>query len=320
MTSVVTFLNQPKLSEFDIQKGFNEKRLALVPLIENLLANHQLFKDNPISVTFSEKGVGSLVCIVDANNQKIVLKVPLGKTVASGEVMFLKVWEQAGVKVPQIIEEGLIADLPYILMEFIEAPILSDVSSEDKKDKWSSFELGRILRTMHVPKAVGYGSVIDDKAEFQTFEDWLGSKKIREGIEYIKNNGLLPIEESQILRVFSVLTDHAKNTQSSYCHFDFGASNIFATVPVTVFDPNPQFNNGYLDLGLSVFNSITAGTDPKRLIEGYFEHEACDQKVLFASVLVSSFVKLPPRHKKGKFDNIENMKRYFIENQHFLEE
>ncbi len=296
MTSVVTFLNQPKLSEFDIQKGFNERRLTLVPLIENLLANHQLFKDNPISVTFSKKGVGSLVCIVDANERKMVLKIHLGKTVASGEVMFLKVWEQAGVKVPQIIEEGQIADFHYILMEFVEAQILSDVSSEDKKDAWSSFELGRILRIMHVPEAIGYGSVINDKAEFRTFEDWLESKKIRDGIEYIKSNNLISIQEPYITKIFSVLTEHANKNQSSYCHFDFGSSNIFATTPVTVFDPNPQFNNGYLDLGLSAFNLIGAGVIPKGLIDGYFENEICDQKVIFASVLLNSFIKLPSRH------------------------
>lgn len=318
MTSKITFLNQPKLSEFDIQKGFNEKRLSLVSLIEDVLSKHPLFNGCLLNITFIEKGAGSLVCIIDGNNQKMILKIPLSKTTTQGEVMFLKVWQQAGIRVPQIIEEGLIGDFSYILMEYIDAPVLSDVSSKDKKVEWSSFELGRVLRTMHVPIAHGYGRVIDGKSEFQTFEEWLGGKKIRESIEYIKNNNLFPIDDLKITKIFSTLTEHVKNNQSSYCHFDFGNSNIFATIPVTVFDPNPQFNNGYLDLGLSVFNCIAAGVDPKGLIDGYFEHEPCNERVLFASVVLNCFVKLPSRHKKEKFEDIKNIQQYITERIHTL--
>lgn len=318
MTSKITFLNQPKLSEFEIQKNFNEKRLGLIPLIEDLLSHNLLLKHNSVNVTFIEKGVGSLVSIVEASDKKMVLKIPLSMTTSQGEVMFLKVWEQSGVKVPRIIEEGLIGDFSYILMEYVEAPVLSDILNKNKKTEWSSFELGRILRKMHIPKANGYGRVVDGKPEFQTFEEWLGDKKIRKGIEYIKNNNLFPIDDLKITKIISILTEHVKNNQSSYCHFDFGNSNIFATIPVTVFDPNPQFNNGYLDLGLSVFNCITSGVDPKGLIDGYFEHETCNERVLFASVVLNCFVKLPSRHKKEKFEDIKNIQQYITERIHTL--
>ena len=314
--SNVIFRNQPKLSEYEIQKDFNDRRLGLVALVDNFLSHHHLFKTDTVNVTFSDKGLGSLICILETKNGKMVLKVPLSKTSSGSEGLFLKTWEKVGVKVPHIIEEGELNDYRYILMEYIDAPLLSEVLISNKG---ASSEIGHILRTMHIPKAKGYGRVVDGKAEYSTFEEWIGSKKIQDAVNYVQKNKLLEIEPLFTEKAFSILTEHANKNQSSYCHFDFGNSNIFATKPLTIFDPNPQFNNGYLDLGLSVFNIISAGASPQRLIESYFGKEVCDEKVLYASILLNSYIKLPSRHNKGKLDHIRTIQEYLTQNKHLLE-
>jgi len=290
-----------------------------VPLIDEFLSNHNLLQNDTISVTFNEKGVGSLVCILETKNGKMVLKIPLSKDFSSSEGLFLKTWKSAGVNVPNVIEEGTLSGYGYVLMEYIDAPLLSEVDILEKESgQWSDFEIGRVLRTMHIPKANGYGRVTDDKAEYSTFSEWVNSKKIQDVLNYVQENKILTIEKTFVDLAFSILVDHANKNQSSYCHFDFGGSNIFATNPITVFDPNPQFNNGYLDLGLTAFNSISAGLYPKQLIEGYFNNEKCDEKVLYASILLNSYIKLPSRFEKKKFDHIKNIEEYLVLNRYVL--
>ena len=315
----ITFSNKPKLSEHDIQKDFNERRIGLVPQIEYFLSNHDFFKTKQVNVTFKDKGVGSLVCILETTEEKLVLKIPLSKTFSEGEGLFLKVWEKVGVKVPNIIEEGKITEYSYILMEFINAPLLSEkYSSDEMIEKGIDLEVGKVLNMMHQPHAEGYGHVINGKAQYVTFQEWLNDKKLKEAISYVQENKLLGSEHGSLSIALKLLTEHANNNQSSYCHFDYGSSNIFATDPITVFDPNPQFNNGYLDLGLSVFNCISAGVSPKQLITGYFGNKPFNEKVLHASVLLNSYIKLPSRHMKGKSEHIKNIQDYLSKNTHFL--
>ena len=120
------------------------------------------------------------------------------------------------------------------------------------------------------------------------------------------------------------MTEHVnKEKRSSYCHEDFGTANIFATNPLTVFDPNPRFNNRYIDLGRSVMRTIYNDSGLTRakdqLIRGYFNGEPYDERVLQASILLNAYMKFDYAHKIGRLKQIDCIRKYLTETKYLLE-
>jgi fructosamine-3-kinase len=316
------FHEGPKLSEHEVDKKFNERRVNLLPQVKDFVSNHLFFKDKKVKITFSHKGVSSLVCLISSGQEKFILKIPLSLTYSLGEGTFLKVWEQAGVKVPHVYEEGVIGDHSYVLMEYVDMPTLEQkYSDEELNKKGIIFQMGQTLRAMHKPEARGYGRLINGNAEFSKFSDWVSSEDMQKRFQYVKENNLLNEEHGSLSIAIQILTDHAdKEKNTSYCHDDFGKANIFATNPITVFDPNPRFNNRYFDLGRSISGYLICdGLSAKQFIDGYFGKEKCDEKVLHAVILISSYMKFPYAHKTKKLDHIERVQKYLAENRHLLE-
>ncbi len=278
-----------------------------------------------MSVTFSHKGITSLVSILETPKEKLILKIPLGLGFSSGEGQFLKAWERAGVHVPHVIEEGILENHPYVLMSYVDAETLPEVSSsEELIEKETFIDLGRILHAMHEPKTAGYGRVIDGKAEFNSFENWLASDDMQRRFQYVQENKILGEEHGSLPHALQALVAHvSKENTSSYCHDDFGPHNIFATDPLTVFDPNPRFNNGYVDLGRSIAKAIADSGDGRagmQLIKGYFGEEPFDEKALHAAVLLSMYMKMPYWHKVKRNTMMRNIREYLIQNKHLLED
>ncbi len=297
--------------------------MALVPIIQNYLAIHALFGTKDVAVSFVEKGVGSLVSKIETGEEVFILKVPLSIAFSKGEGLFLKVWESAGVRVPHVYEEGSFGELSYILMEYIDAPVLTGTFHEvDSLGEKLYVGLGKTLRAMHTPKAEGYGSVIDGRAEYPRFVDWFKGHDMQKRINYVKEQSLLNDEHGSLLVAFETMNIHAESQKySSYCHDDFGTSNIFATDPVTVFDPNPRFNNGYMDLGRSIVmlaGNQQAELQTEQLIEGYFGAEPYDAKVLQAAIFINAVMKLPYSHKKGRTELILNIQKFLSKRSELL--
>jgi fructosamine-3-kinase len=308
MSAKVNFINQPKLSEHEADREFNERRTALVPHIDDYLSKKF---EGEVDVSFAHTGISSLVSIIEASDEKYVLKIPLNPTYAQGEALFLSVWEKAGVKVPHIFEEGILNGYPYILMEHISAPLVMDAYSPEELTKRGTYhEMGQILRSMHVPKAQGFGRVVGGKAEFVEFSEWLYGADVEERITYVKEHQLLDDVRSSIDDTRTVLAEYVPTQQISYCHDDFGSKNLLATNPMTVFDPNPRFNNGYIDLGRSMLLLFSHGVSPAQLVEGYFGNDMYNKKVLHAAVILNTYMKLPYWHKVNRTEQLENIRQY----------
>lgn len=312
----VTFLNQPKLSEHEVDREFNERRLALVPLIESFILSSDQFKGDEVSVSFSHKGVSSLVCILETDGKKFVLKMPLSLIKNDSEPLFLQAWEKVGVKVPHVFAEGMLGNHSYTLMEYIDAPLLGDVySHEDKIAKGIYLEMGKTLRMMHEPRGKGWGQVFAGRGEYDNFADYLKAEDILKRIQYVRDNQLLGEEHGSLDKAFVVLVDHVgPGIESSYCHLDFGCNNIFATQSITVFDPNPQFSHGIIDVGRTIVNHLALGIFPQQFVDGYFGGELYDKKVFQASVLFNALIKLPYQHKRKRTEFIKNIQKYLVEN------
>ena len=64
---------------------------------------------------------------------------------------------------------------------------------------------------------------------------------------------------------------------------------------------------------------MAKGVFPKQLVDGYFENKPYNEKVLHASLLISSYFKFPYAHKTKRLEIMENIKEYLIKNRHLLD-
>ncbi len=325
MTTKITFTNEPKLSEHEVDRKFNERRIAFIPHIEQFISKYELFQDSEVNITFSHGGVSSIVCILEIPGNKFVLKIPLSLNFSLGEGQFLKVWEGAGVKVPHIFEDGILNGHAYVLMEYIEAPtLIQKYSHEELLEKKIFIEIGSIMRKMHTPKTHGFGRPMEGGPEFKTFKEWLESEDIQERIIYVQEHHLLGDEYGSMSSAQKILLSYVGETnESSYCHEDVGTHNVFDTEPLTIFDPNPRFNHGYWDLARTMFSTMWHGQSDEvreQLILGYFDGQTYDTQALQSAVLLNACYKFPYSHKKNKVENMKNVQDYLVRTKHLLEE
>ncbi len=315
--SQIHYKNKPRFSEHEFDKTFNDRRVALVPLIESFFSSDEMFVGKDISVEFSHQGVSALVAFIEAGTNKYVLKIPL-KPDAEGEALFLKKWEDVGVTVPHIYKEGKLGDYSYILMSFIDAPVLSEAINSGlvKSDIW--VDLGKILFTMHKPSAEGYGYLVDGKAEYKTFKDWIRSEKVQNKIKYVEEAGLLDTKLWPVSNVIDTLIAYdERNPKSSYCHMDFCVDDIMASVPPTIIDPDPMFNNPIIDIGrsLQILSALGNYDHVEKLKEGYFsDNTSYDKSALHAAVVLSAYMKFRYWHMTGRDKEMAMVRKYLIEN------
>ncbi|MCA9355563.1 aminoglycoside phosphotransferase family protein [Candidatus Kaiserbacteria bacterium] len=312
----VIFRNEPKLSEHEIDNDLNKMRTEFMTYIQDFVTEHDLFKnETEVGIEFAQKGVSSVIAIIDTPAGKWVLKIPRNKRHTVGEGEFFQVWEKAGVTVPQVIETGELNDSPYTLMEYIDAQTLDTCySHEELLAKGTFVEMGEALRCMHSESADGYGFVVDGKPEFETVEEWLEGDDMKRRFDYIDEHNLLEGIEDELDKALEVIKQHSENSDSTYCHDDFGTANIFATDPITIFDPQPKFNSGYYDLGKINFIKIAmSGSDEsfKQLLDGYFDDNDCNDAVLNAYTFLAFCMKCPYWHRTGRQEQLETAKKYF---------
>lgn len=317
---VVTFLNQPERLKHAADTERSEERQVIAEAIPAFIAGHEHLRNQHVRVSFAERGVSSLVALLQTPTEKLVLKTSLISSKGEGE--FLRAWEQVGVKVPHVFEVGTLADHDYLLMEHIDARTLEEsYSSKERLTNGSYVEMGKTLRMMHEAKGEGYGIVEDGKAKFTAFSDWLCSPKRREAALYLRERGYFDdsvhgsLEEAERTLIEYVEGD----SRSVYCHFDFGSHNVFATKPLTVFDPNPMLNHPYIDLGHSmVLAAADEGQEAARqFAKGYDNGAALPEEVVRASVLINSYTKFKRWDKVGRVKNIQKVQAYLAEKKAF---
>ncbi|MCC2630829.1 MAG: Phosphotransferase enzyme family [Candidatus Paceibacter sp.] len=322
LNPMIHFKNQPKLSGFEVDRKRDEQRLSLIPHIESFLGSDELYAGKEVTVEFSHGGVSSLLCFVEADGEKRVLKIPLSNGAPEGsEALFLKQWESVGVATPHVFREGRIGDRPFILMSFVDAPLLTDVFKDYGDDV--SIEEGKTLHLMHTAKAQGFGRIREGKPDFGSFKDWALSEDMQGRYKEVQELGLLTDEHGSLQKVLDTLIEYS-NTQegSNYCHFDFGSNNLLATRPLTVIDPDPTLNHAVLDLGRSITLASSGGSlNPcEDLKEGYFSGDVpFEERVLQSAVILNAYMKFPYWHKKDKTEAINNVRQYLAQTRGTLE-
>jgi len=327
ISQTITFINEPKLSEHEVDQKFNERRKKLVPLVKDFILQHPFFSGKEVTVTFLQAGVSSLVSIVETTEKKLILKIPLTILNSRLEGVFLNTWENVGVKVPHVFEEGQIGDFFYILMEYIDAETVSSkYTNEESLEKNIYHKLGKLLHEMHKAKTQGYSNIVNKEhnPEYSNIADWIkGDTNMQTQVEYIKEHKLLDDEKhGSIDTVFNILISSIGNSKESvYCHNDFGGGNVFATEPFTVFDPWPCFHHPFMDVTRSLINISKNGVskEGEQLLDGYFGDEKYNKKLLHAFLFVNMVAKLPYMHKTNKTEKIIGLQRYLEQTKTLLD-
>ncbi|MGB4076492.1 MAG: aminoglycoside phosphotransferase family protein [Minisyncoccia bacterium] len=307
----VTFLNEPIVSEDPRIKEFEEERKAIRKEIQPLIENHERFKSEHVRVKFFHSGFSSLVCQLETDSEKTILKFPLGVRPTKGIAIALREWEKTGSPVTHVIEDGDCNGHPYILMSFVNAPTLDEERDPEAQIQNGDFiRIGATVRGLHRSEGRGFGTIgADGYGEFATFEEWLNADtQLASRSSYVIEHGL--VDANTIAKARTILLEHsAAHPESTICHMDVAAGNFFDTEPLTTSDPTPMMNLPYIDMGKSIANTIHNGGEQaiQQLIQGYEAENieshlptlALDRRVLHAATVLALVQKLRYSHKTG---------------------
>lgn len=323
---MITFLNQPKLSTHEVHTKFNERRMSLLPHVETFLGQHPLFKDEDVLVSFPTVGAASLTCIIQTPETKEVLKIPLStQSFYESEGFFLRAWEKVGVKVPHVIEEGKIDGSYYLLMEFIDAQTLPEAYKKGAMIRNEIFvKMGSTLRTMHSARGEGFGVVKDGKGKYSRFNEWLDYQLKEKAAYAVDGETFLDDDKhGNFALTIKTMNDFAgASSESCYCHNDFAYQNIFATEPLTVFDPIPIFGHPYMDLARAIVTALGREMHEdaaEQLMRGYAGNDLIlNRSVLQAAIILQSYLKFGLWSKTGKEQGIKDVQAYLEKTKNYL--
>jgi hypothetical protein len=95
----------------------------------------------------------------------------------------------------------------------------------------------------------GFGVVKDGKGAHFQFSEWL-KYQIEQKAGYADDTRFLDDNKhGNFVAAIKIMNDYVgTSAESCYCHNDFAYQNIFATEPLTVFDPIPILGHPYMDL------------------------------------------------------------------------
>lgn len=295
----------------------NERRMSLLPHVETFLNQNSLFKNKDMQVFFPSAGSASLTCIVETPETKKVLKIPLSsQSFYESEGTFLKAWEKVGVKVPHVIEEGRIDGSYYLLMDFVEAKTLQEEYKKGAMIKNEIFvKMGRTLRVMHNAKSEGFGVIKNGKGAYSRFSEWL-DYQLKEKASYADDERFLDDgKHGNFSLAIQKMNEYVgESNGSSYCHNDFAYQNIFATEPLTVFDPIPILGHPYMDLARAIVTALGRGMHEdasEQLMSGYAGNDLIlNRSVLQAALILQSYLKFGYWNKTGKEQGIKDVQTY----------
>lgn len=316
----ITFLNSPPFRDWmsDGEKEFRLKALEYITAIIN--ANTSLVSGE-VQVRFFETGVASVVALLEQEREKIVIKTCFKPERAAQEAFSFIEWNKVGVKTPKVLSQGKVGEYSYFIMEYIDSPTIKEVIEKDstKKSQYYS-EMGRTFHKIHSIPIQGFGPLkISDGLISGTF------LTLREAIIVEIN----PELEEALSILEKIPTQH-----TAICHFDFSPNHLFATEPLTIFDPDPEANLAVIDLAF--FCLLPRSTEDREVtemrkivIKSYMEDSGpIDSEILAAAVVLKVHEKAhslrllpsPEREKRAQnmLDKAGSIKKALVYIQSYL--
>lgn len=331
---------KPARVEFADQPQKRNEQFAQA--VAKFISDDSRFDGQKVRVQFPQTGATSFVCFLATDEGKMVFKVPSKPGYHAGELKAFAAWEKRGVAAPHIFENGTVEIVkddtaetqPYVLMSYIGEKPLNEAHTRDELLTEGIYaDMGTLLRDMHetTPEEAGFGLIgPEGEAQFKHFGEWMNSEKMQKHIAYVIENGLA--DADAIAKARTVLLEYAeKNPRTTYCHMDFSPQNVFATEPLTVFDPGIELNLPYIDVGKTVVCNVPDGEEAiEQILSGYERGDnksalplRLDRKVIQAAVVITALRKLVFLHKNAHEEKyagrVEALQKYFADHSSLLE-
>lgn len=268
------------------------------------------------------QGESSVVFKVASDNGTFVVKMNRVSGIVENEASFFRNWQEQGIATPQVLTVHSANDLLPVslsVLEFINAPLLETISTESRISQGLSREMGRTLALIHRSKGNGFGYPLSTDPQvgtYATFTEEMGSI-LTTRFYYLQEKGIINDEDIRaITKAVAVLqADIASGTKPSLTHNDFCPYNIFATHPITVFDPNPRITHPAMCLALSLLKaeietSGNGSSEAREILSGYRQVSAISDPILSAAGVLRSAMTLHTWARKDKMDKIKKLIPY----------
>lgn len=292
----------------------------------------QLLLDNNVqNVKAFSQGESSVVFRVYTESNTYVVKMRGDDEGLEAEASFLNAWEKQGVKVPHIYSvRSANKDLPVsiLVMEFINAPILSkSMSTNEMVKKGITRELGRTLARMHEATGTGFGfSRKSDELTgiFGSLTEEIDQTLFGKHTNWLIQKGVITERDVEIARkATKILEEDIRNgTKPTLTHNDFRPYNMFATEPITIFDPDPRITHPAIDLAYSTLKPLInkpASIDEKdEFLAGYREIHTVDDRILAAATVLRGVRKLHTWQRKGRTGQVKKLREVINRNQKLI--
>lgn len=257
-------------------------------------------------------GETSVVCLITGEGIEFVTKMSRSSVAIEAEECFLKSWLELGVKVPEILKlhkANEVLPVSILSLEYVKSELLSEKYSDNERLKNGlAREMGRILAKMHKAKGVGFGYPSSGNPKRGQNDSFL--KSIDESLlgnrlywlldmKVVDKEFLKTVDQSALL----LNSDFENGLKPSLVHNDFLPYNIFATNPITVYDPNPRITHPALCLALTLLKTEINNSNQEESLEilsGYRDIADISDDILKAAFIVRGLALLYTWVKKGK--------------------
>lgn len=266
-------------------------------------------------------GETSVVFLVKSPELTYVAKLTRHPETVEREAVFFEKWAEQGVRIPRVLALHTTNDqipVSIVSLEYIDAPILSRfLNTEQRVKKGVAREMGRTLASMHRAKGEGFGFPIPEnrtKGNFVTFKEEFENTFLKRRANWLKEQGVITDQDlsSTQTAIEIIEKDLRSGIKPSLVHDDFRPYNIFASEPITVFDPNPRITHPFMCLALTLIKSeVESGTFGKQerdeILSGYSEITKVNNHVLSAAIVLRGLRTLNTWKRKDKEEKVSTL-------------
>ena len=259
-------------------------------------------------------GVSSVVYKVFTESGIMVVKmVPEGVDLM-GDAAFFLACESAGIAVPHVIAcDNPSEKVPVSVMalEYIDAPMLSSASDQERVEGGKLRELGRIQAAMHSIRGTGFGALESGRGKFSTFQEQQEDTGLWERAELLRSKGLLPVSAEEMNHAVELLSQSVAPEATSLTHNDLLPYNVFNTDPLTIFDPVVRYSHPYTCLAMTLIKSLVRDNGAAEAAEiraGYEEASPVREEELEAAMALRFVHAAYGWERKGKLEEIERLR------------
>ncbi|KKQ23933.1 MAG: hypothetical protein US62_C0012G0016 [Candidatus Woesebacteria bacterium GW2011_GWA1_37_8] len=287
--------------------------------------------ENILSITPFTQGESSVVFKVVTESSPSVVKMTPEAGGVEAESHFLLAWEKEGIKIPQIISirpQDKEIPVSILVSEFIDSALLIDaLTTQQMIEKGISKELGRMLAKMHRAKGKGFGFPIvgnENHGSFETFSEEMEKTLFGDRISWLLTHGVLNQFDVDVAHgaVEILEADIQKGGLPSLTHNDFATYNMFATEPITIFDPDPRITHPAICLAYTLLksqvNEYPDLTESSEILSGYREITPIDDETIAAGIVLRGIRKIHTWHREGKLSQLDKLKKVIDANEKLI--